>query len=104
MMMDETNRFLNSPKADRKQIKASPSTIRLESKNTGTLVQMEFWASPRSQQVRMKSDTLPLGCCEKPPHNVTKRDLVTVSLLSSQPIPKSSSDGIQWPLFKMSSK
>lgn len=64
MMTGETNKFLNSPKADRKQIKAGTTTIRLESKNTRTLVQMQIWASPCSQQVGMKSDTLPLGCCD----------------------------------------
>lgn len=52
-MMGETNRFLNSPRASfgRKQIKASHSTIRLESRNTGALAQIEFWLSLHIQQV-----------------------------------------------------
>ena len=75
MMSGETNRFLNSPKAGRKQVKARQSTIRLPSKNTGALAQMEIWESPPSQpsgqRIGMKSDTVSLGCSAEPPHNVT---------------------------------
>lgn len=44
----------------RKQIKASHSTIRLESRNTGALAQTEVWVSLHVQQVQ-KSDSLSLG-------------------------------------------
>lgn len=51
MMTGETNRFLNSPKAGRKQIKASPSTIGPKSRNTGALAGRDLGisAQPASQ-------------------------------------------------------
>lgn len=95
MMTGETNRFLNSPKAGRKQIKA----IGLESKNTGALAWRDLGIS-----TQLASQIFDLWAAVKSPHNVTWRELVTFSLLSSQPIPKHSSGGPQRLLFKMSFK
>lgn len=84
MMTGETNRFLNSPKAGRKQIKA----IGLESKNTGALAWRDLGIS-----TQLASQIFDLWAAVKSPHNVTWRELVTFSLLPSQPIPKHSSGG-----------